>query len=590
MKGQSRAAKGSAGQSEGVVRMNEAMGSHERRRAWASGLVTVILSIAAFFAIAFGVWIGLGDADTEPVESPLMLSVARQLDQGPWGLYGPFGRQNPLVLIHAPLFYHLAALLAWPIKNAGASSVTAARLAGRALSLFSLLLTCWSAFRIARLDRAPARVGWWAACLVASASVLGTMPFAVRPDMLGVAFQTTGVLLVLSSLQSKRPGRLAIVGGFAAFGLAMCVKQNLVGGFSVATILSLWAVGRGRMPLRKVAVGVLTAAAVAAAVYITEELATEGRMSQAVFVAATATPRVHPSDSVRAAIVVSTIIGGSLPMIALLAFAGLAQIASKPGIGPAAAIVGSMLVGFALIMPIVYRFVGTSTSLLISDLAAFVCLLVVIPVCVILERRAILRDNLDAELCLFGLAELAIIVPLCMASSGVWVNYAIPGIVIAAILTARSVSRACNEARLARSLIPMGVAAVALLGFELNNAFRTFHHIRAERLSAELVLYNLKERKSALYFAGAPGKNRVCGSTDLVFDDWLFPVFESLHLAEPRSSWLSSALTDGSVRFVITTSNDPMIDGLDVPLTALGYVPRLQIASFYVWERLQYRK
>ena len=83
-------------------------------------------------------------------------------------------------------------------------------------------------------------------------------------------------------------------------------------------------------------------------------------------------------------------------MIALLAFARLAQIASKPGIGPAAAIVGSMLVGFALIMPIVYRFVGTSTSLLISDLAALVCLLVVIPVCVILERRAILRDNLDA--------------------------------------------------------------------------------------------------------------------------------------------------------------------------------------------------
>ena len=134
-----------------------------------------------------------------------------------------------------------------------------------------------------------------------------------------------------------------------------------------------------------------------------------------------------------------------------------------------------------------------------------------------------------------------------MASSGVWVNYAIPGIVIAAILTARSVSRACNEARLARSLIPMGVAAVALLGFELSNEFRTFHHIRAERLSAELVLYNLKERKSALYFAGAPGKNRVCGSTDLVFDDWLYPVFESLHLAEPRSSWLASTLTGGSV-------------------------------------------
>jgi hypothetical protein len=590
MRGKSTVSRDGHARANGAVLMDEATESHERTRAWASGWITVILSIAALFAIAFGVWMGSGDADTEPLESPLMLSVARQLDHGPWDLYGPFGRQNPLVLIHAPLFYHLAALVALPVKSAGVSSITAARLAGRALSLFALLLTCWSAFRIARLDRAPARAGWWAACLFASASVLGMMPFAVRPDMLGVAFQTTGVLLFLKSLRSERPGRLAFVGGFAAFGLAMCVKQNLVGAFAVATILSLWAVGRGRITLRVLALGVLTAAAVSAAIYGTEELATEGRMSQAAFVAATATPRVHPSDWVRVAIVVSTIVGGSLSMIALLAFAGLAQVTSKPGIGPTAAFVGTMLVGFALIMPIVHHFVGTSTSLLISDLAMFVCLLIVIPACVILHRRALLGDRLDAALCLFGVAELAIVVPLGKASTGVWVNYAIPGVVFAAILTARSLSRACNEARLARSLYPRGVAAVALLGFEVNSAYRTFHHLRAERLSAELVLYNLKERQTAVYFAGAPGKNRVCGRTDLVFDNWLYPVFESLHLAEPRSSWLAGALTDGSVRFVITTSNNPMIDGLDAPLTALGYVPRMQITSFYVWEQLRFRK
>ncbi len=53
---------------------------------------------------------------------------------------------------------------------------------------------------------------------------------------------------------------------------------------------------------------------------------------------------------------------------------------------------------------------------------------------------------------------------------------------------------------------------------------------------------NLPERTSDLYFAADPGRNRQYGRTDLVFDHWLYPVFESVHGAEPRSSWLRSAL------------------------------------------------
>ena len=50
-------------------------------------------------------------------------------------------------------------------------------------------------------------------------------------------------------------------------------------------------------------------------------------------------------------------------------------------------------------------------------------------------------------LCLFAAAEIAIVVSLCLASTGAWVNYAIQGIVFAAILTGRSLSRACDAAR-----------------------------------------------------------------------------------------------------------------------------------------------
>ena len=49
---------------------------------------------------------------------------------------------------------------------------------------------------------------------------------------------------------------------------------------------------------------------------------------------------------------------------------------------------------------------------------------------------------------------------------------------------------------------------------------------------------HLKLPPSAFFFLERPGINRVNGRLELVYDDWLYPVFESLHLAEPRSGWL----------------------------------------------------
>ena len=75
-----------------------------------SAWVTGILLAAAAVAAVFGCSLVFRVEDTEPLESPLMLSVGRQLLRGPGELYGPFGRLNPLVIIHAPLYYRLAAL------------------------------------------------------------------------------------------------------------------------------------------------------------------------------------------------------------------------------------------------------------------------------------------------------------------------------------------------------------------------------------------------------------------------------------------------------------------------------------------------
>ncbi len=190
-----------------------------RAHFWASGWITGVLAIGAG-VLGFWVSIALRQEDTEALESPLVLAVARQLEEGPWRLYGPYDARNRLVLIHAPLYYHLAALAAWPLARAGLDPILASLVAGRSLSVLGLLATLAAAYGLARLDGAPRRVGWWAILLFAATPIHGGVVFEVRPDMLGVALQTLGVLLVLSALRIERHRHATILTAFAAFGLA----------------------------------------------------------------------------------------------------------------------------------------------------------------------------------------------------------------------------------------------------------------------------------------------------------------------------------------------------------------------------------
>jgi 4-amino-4-deoxy-L-arabinose transferase-like glycosyltransferase len=566
--------------------MSEDSSANERPGRWVSAWVTAVLSISAASATAFGLYLALGAHDTEVFESPLMLSVARQLIRGPGGLYGPFGGQNPLVLIHAPLYYHLAALLAWPLNSVGLDPISAGRMAGRLLSFVGLVVTACSAYGIARLDRAPRRAAWWAVCLFASSPVVGSMPFTVRPDMLGVAFQTTGVFLLLKAIRPGPPARKMIWLAFAAFGLAMCVKQHFVGGPISGTFLLLWACRLGRASLRDLLLGMLLAFAIVAVFFAAEEVATEGRMSQAVFIAASAAARTHPADWFRAVIVVSSIAFGSTCLIALLATAGLAQIASSPAVvRGSVAKAGLWFVGFTVIMPFVQTFRPSAAVGVASADALYLCLLVVIPACTLVDRRALFSSQIDGALCLFVAAEVAIVVFLCRASTGAWINYGVQGIVFAAILTARFLARACENARSRTALASITVASATVLGVVLKDSYSTYQRADVERLTVVRALGEIDRPKSEFYFAGRPGLNRLYGQLDLVYDDWLYPVFESMHLAEPRSVWLELALTRGSVRFVVNTSDDGRIDGLDKPLPALEYAPRFQVGSYYFWER-----
>src|SRR5262249_7237597 len=83
--------------------MSETRSTKPKERGWASAGVTAMLALSAAVTVGYWSFRALERPDTEAMESPLMLSVARQLVAGPWGLYGPYGESNPLVLIHAPL-------------------------------------------------------------------------------------------------------------------------------------------------------------------------------------------------------------------------------------------------------------------------------------------------------------------------------------------------------------------------------------------------------------------------------------------------------------------------------------------------------
>lgn len=67
-----------------------------RGRSGSAG-IALLLAGSATIVIGFRLSIALGTEDIDRYESPLMLSVARQLVVGPGELYGPFGGANPLV-------------------------------------------------------------------------------------------------------------------------------------------------------------------------------------------------------------------------------------------------------------------------------------------------------------------------------------------------------------------------------------------------------------------------------------------------------------------------------------------------------------
>jgi hypothetical protein len=559
-----------------------------RAGAKTSACITAILLAAAAIAVIFGVSLAIGPEDTEPLESPLALSVARQLIHGPRELYGPYSGSNVLVMIHGPLYYHLAALLAWPFYRAGLNPVWAALGSGRALSGIGLVWTLVVAHRLARHESTSRLVGWWAVLLIAASPVVGVMPYAVRPDMLGVALQTTGVFLVLSMLRSQRRNGISLAAAFALFGLAFCVKQHYVIAAAISTAFLLAAWLRGRLSSNLLARVVLTGLTIVLVVYGTEELATTGMMSQSVFRAAASVSSIHSADWWYAVIVIGAIMSRSCGLIAVMAAAGLAALGPARGIiRLPLVILGIGLTGLVAAIMIMAYFEDYSNDreTQLSIVAATVNMFIVIPACYLLAPRALSASRIDRALWIYVAGEFVGAAILSRMSTGAWVNYGIQAVVFFSVLTARSLGRAVENTPTPRAALTIALAALVVVLGVSGNALKNYRLRFVDRLVRGRIFGHFGRPPAEYFFVGRPGDNRLSGRLDLVYDDWLYTVFEAVRQAEPRSIWLRRALTSGATQFVVNTSDRPNFDGLAETLPRLGYVRGVALGPYYVWRR-----
>jgi hypothetical protein len=363
-------------------------------------------------------------------------------------------------------------------------------------------------------------------------------------------------------------------------------------------LLAHW---RGQIGLGRIVGGVLIGVALVLAVFGAEELATGGHMSQAIFLAAAQATRVHPANWFRTQVVLLAVLAQNAGLITLLTAASLAMVSLRGKLFRTILVVlGSMVVGVIAvqaILQLVIRITWRAEFAWLTDMAAAVnfvvplagiaAVILVLPLGACLVPRSLVRGPLDKLLCLYLAGELAMLGVLCASSTGAWVNYAIPTAIIAAVLTGRALDRALAEVASPRRVLLIVLAASALpIGAALEPYLKEQRRL-IERTAIARIFQELGRPPTECFFVGRPGDNRVYGQLGLVYDDWLYPVFESIRLAEPRSSWLRAALVNDPIRFIVTTSDSPEIDGVGRSLRQLGYTSRIQVGPFYVWERVR---
>jgi hypothetical protein len=317
----------------------------------------------------------------------------------------------------------------------------------------------------------------------------------------------------------------------------------------------------------------------AGVIYGAEWAVTGGRVLEAAFVAAANVGRVHSGDWLHVGTVVAAMVGKS-PGLAALAVAGAAARRHwSPGWVVVAA---SLLIGTITLLAVAQLAIPAPWITAVLPVVALSGLLIGLPGCAAV-RRPPSDGRIDAVLGIYCGSEMMLLVLLCRSSSGAWINYGIPASILAAVLAARSLAGAEDAMpRLGRAI--SAAAALAVLASVLMDAKVEVNRRRAEHADLARVFGATRLPPSACFFADRPGLNRLSGRLEWVYDDWLYPAFESLKLAEPRARWLRPMLgPSAAMRAVVLESDGDRVDGIPESLPALGFEPAGRVGPFRVW-------
>lgn len=152
-------------------------------------------------------------------------------------------------------------------------------------------------------------------------------------------------------------------------------------------------------------------------------------------------------------------------------------------------------------------------------------------------------------------------------------------------------ARACEGATSTRSLWPIALASLLVPIALVQDVYQITNQRQRQREAIDDLAATNRFPTWQFFFADGPGLNRVYGRPELVYDGWLYPVFESMHLAQPRSTWLPLALNSRQIRFIFSKSYSPEIEGIGPQqLRALGFAQVGRLGEFFVWERYRIPK
>ena len=187
-------------------------------------------------------------------------------------------------------------------------------------------------------------------------------------------------------------------------------------------------------------------------------------------------------------------------------------------------------------------------------------------------------------------------VPLCINSSGSWVNYAMPGIVWGSILLARGAAALLEGDPIRWRTLAIPLAAVGVLLADVRYTAitaimqRDEAHMLGQVLSDPIVAATPANQR---YFVAMPQGNRLHGRKSLIFDGWLYEQYEKMNLIEPRDPWLLRELSpDRSpdpVRVLVIGSEKGLfkgnLEGLPAEPPLLGFHLYQQYGKYAVWVR-----